>query len=152
MGSKTTIYTISVLILVLFSTVVQGQQSKLQQLQSLHALETNEKHPKEHDYDASFMASEERTGIVNVISFPLRGLMYVYQNVVSGQLYGHCMYKTTCSNFSKQCIHHYGFVKGVFLSADRLSRCTSLCFHDFSNHKIHDHQYIIDHPKFYSFH
>lgn len=150
-----TIHAISIVFLLFSGTVVLGQHSKLQQLQALHTLAANEaplNHHKKQGYDASFMSSEKRSGVVNVISFPLRGLMYAYQNVVSGQLYGHCMYKTTCSNFSKQCIYHYGFVKGVFLSADRLSRCTNLCFYDYPNYKIHDHQYIIDTPTLYSSH
>lgn len=152
MGLNKELCAFSVIYLLFSVTIILCQHTKQQQLQSLYAVETNGESSKEHGYDASFMSSEGRSGVGKVVSFPFRGLMYVYQNIVSGQLYGHCMYKTTCSNFSKQCIHRYGFVKGVFLSADRLSRCTGLCFHDYSGYKIHHHRYIIDDPKFYSFH
>jgi putative component of membrane protein insertase Oxa1/YidC/SpoIIIJ protein YidD len=59
----------------------------------------------------------------NPVSLSLRGSMLFYQNIVSPQFQGSCLYERSCSNFSKEAIHHFGIIKGVFLSADRLMRC-----------------------------
>jgi putative component of membrane protein insertase Oxa1/YidC/SpoIIIJ protein YidD len=56
--------------------------------------------------------------------------MLLYQNVVSAQLSKECPYEITCSNFSKQSIKKFGIVKGLFLSADRLTRCNRIAILD----------------------
>jgi putative component of membrane protein insertase Oxa1/YidC/SpoIIIJ protein YidD len=67
---------------------------------------------------------------INPIIIFLKGAMLFYQNVISAQLSKECPYEITCSNFSKQSIKKFGFVKGVFISADRLTRCNRIAILD----------------------
>jgi putative component of membrane protein insertase Oxa1/YidC/SpoIIIJ protein YidD len=62
----------------------------------------------------------------NPVTLTFSGLMYFYQNILSSQIYAGCLYSPSCSEFSKKSIKEYGLIKGVFLSADRLSRCNRI--------------------------
>lgn len=62
----------------------------------------------------------------NPVALTLKGAMLGYQRLMSQQLARSCPYQLTCSNFSKQAIEQYGLVKGVFLSADRITRCNRI--------------------------
>lgn len=62
----------------------------------------------------------------NPVSLLFGSMMYVYQGYFSKQFSSSCLYSPTCSNMSKHLIQDFGIVKGVFLSADRLSRCNRL--------------------------
>lgn len=59
----------------------------------------------------------------NPFSLTFTGLMFVYQRYISPQLPSECLYETSCSHFSQNLIGEYGLVKGVFFTADRLTRC-----------------------------
>ncbi len=52
--------------------------------------------------------------------------MYVYQGFISLQFSSGCLYIPSCSQYSSMLIREYGIIKGLFLSADRLSRCNQL--------------------------
>jgi uncharacterized protein len=62
----------------------------------------------------------------NPVTLSLGGLMYVYQRIISPQLPSECFYSPSCSAFSKDLIHDFGVVKGVFFTSDRLMRCNRL--------------------------
>lgn len=62
----------------------------------------------------------------NPVSLALGGLMLGYQKIISPQISAECMYSPSCSRFSQALIKEFGFIKGVFLSADRLMRCNQL--------------------------
>ncbi len=62
--------------------------------------------------------------------------MYVYQKVVSPLLATSCIYRPTCSAYSKALIHEYGLLKGTFLTADRLMRCNRIALTDLNNKYI----------------
>jgi len=82
----------------------------------------------------------------NPVSLAFGGLLYVYQKTISVQIGAACPYEVNCSNFSKQCIQKYGILKGIPLTADRLTRCTKLAGLDMiegvdynsRTHKIYD--------------
>jgi putative membrane protein insertion efficiency factor len=63
---------------------------------------------------------------LNPVRWTLGGLLYIYQTSLSKHFSADCLYEPTCSNFSKDVIQHYGILKGVFLTADRLSRCNRI--------------------------
>ncbi len=63
---------------------------------------------------------------INPVKLTFGGLLYFYQSVLSQQFSADCLYEPSCSNFSRDVIAHYGILKGVFLSADRLSRCNRI--------------------------
>lgn len=75
--------------------------------------------------------------------------MFVYQKYISGQLGSACMYHPSCSEFSKQCIEKHGWVKGLALSADRLSRCTRLTQSDLNDGIEWDDDKVMDLPEYY---
>lgn len=54
------------------------------------------------------------------------GLLYFYQTSLSRQFSADCLYEPTCSSFSMDVIAHYGPVKGLALTADRLCRCNRI--------------------------
>jgi putative component of membrane protein insertase Oxa1/YidC/SpoIIIJ protein YidD len=66
----------------------------------------------------------------NPLSLFFGGLMYVYQKHISPALGSSCPYQLSCSAFSVSVIKKYGLIKGVFLSADRLTRCTPTAARD----------------------
>jgi len=73
----------------------------------------------------------------NPISLTFSGLLYLYQKAISPQLQSHCPYEVSCSAFSKASIQEFGLIKGVALSADRLTRCTQFTLLDISPSQIH---------------
>ena len=50
----------------------------------------------------------------------------IYQHAISEQLATDCAFELTCSRFSSAMVKEYGFVKGYFLTFDRVSRCTKI--------------------------
>ena len=53
-------------------------------------------------------------------------MMWAYRNVVSEQITAECAYELSCSRFSAKSILKYGFIRGVWLTTDRLSRCNQM--------------------------
>jgi putative component of membrane protein insertase Oxa1/YidC/SpoIIIJ protein YidD len=89
----------------------------------------------------------------NPVSLFFGGALYIYQSTVSKQIGAQCPYEYNCSNFSRICIRKYGLVKGIFLTSDRLTRCTRLAAIDI-NENIDIRRStgrIIDNPDDYSF-
>ncbi|MGZ3862374.1 MAG: membrane protein insertion efficiency factor YidD [Bacteroidia bacterium] len=87
----------------------------------------------------------------NPLSLFFGGAMLLYQSTVSVQIGANCPYEVSCSAFSKSCITKYGIIKGIALSADRLTRCTRLAAIDLDDDvdwTLNTHK-IIDDPKNY---
>jgi putative component of membrane protein insertase Oxa1/YidC/SpoIIIJ protein YidD len=85
----------------------------------------------------------------NPISLTLGGSLFFYQRVVSPQISAGCAYEISCSNYSKQCIKHFGLVKGVALSTDRLTRCNRIASADFHPVFLTKNNKMIDFPEMY---
>jgi putative component of membrane protein insertase Oxa1/YidC/SpoIIIJ protein YidD len=85
----------------------------------------------------------------NPISIFFGGALYIYQRAISPQISAGCAYEISCSNFSKQCISHYGFIKGIALSTDRLTRCNKIASADFHPLLINNQNKVIDNPEMY---
>lgn len=83
--------------------------------------------------------SKNKLAAYNPIALSLKGLMFLYQNVISQQLARHCPYEITCSNFSKTAIKEFGALKGVLASADRLMRCNRMALTEISPLDIDEH-------------
>jgi uncharacterized protein len=88
----------------------------------------------------------------NPISLTFTGSMLLYQHLVSQQLFKHCIYEMSCSNFSKQAIHHFGIIKGVFLSADRLMRCNAMVKEEIPPYEFDKNGLAVDEPNKYDTH
>ena len=88
----------------------------------------------------------------NPISIFFGGALYIYQRAISPQISAGCAYEISCSNFSKQCISQYGFLKGIALSTDRLTRCNKIASADFHPLLINFQNKVIDNPRMYKLH
>lgn len=85
----------------------------------------------------------------NPVTLGFGAMLYVYQVVLSPQISSKCSYEVSCSNFSKRCIQQYGLIRGVALSADRLTRCNRVAAFDISMHDLLDNYKIKDDPERY---
>ena len=85
----------------------------------------------------------------NPIALTFTGMMLLYQHVISPQISSDCVYSRSCSNFSKEAIHQFGLVKGIFLTADRLLRCNRGCENDFPPSAFEPNGKIKDEPSDY---
>lgn len=89
----------------------------------------------------------------NPVSAFFGGSLMFYQKFISVQLGANCPYEVSCSAFSKQCIGHYGLIKGIALTADRLTRCTRMAAIDIDEETDMNKKTgkIYDSPQDYSF-
>jgi putative component of membrane protein insertase Oxa1/YidC/SpoIIIJ protein YidD len=87
----------------------------------------------------------------NPVTLTFGSLLFMYQKGISPQLSANCPYVINCSNFSKQCIQHYGMVKGIALTADRLTRCTQFTLIDLRPSQFTKERRIIDPVEQYTF-
>ncbi len=88
-----------------------------------------------------------------LISLPLSGSLYLYQKFISTQWQTNCPHYPSCSNFAKQSIQHFGWIKGIALAADRLSRCTPLSLNNYRYYEAEmTDGYYYDLPLYYYLH
>ncbi|MCZ2355146.1 MAG: membrane protein insertion efficiency factor YidD [Bacteroidia bacterium] len=92
---------------------------------------------------------------LNPLYWVLYGSLRFYQTVLSAQLSKNCMYEPSCSRFSKEAIQQFGIIKGIALSADRLTRCSRSVAKEIPTIRITKRRKYFDPPKLYhlkSFH
>lgn len=80
---------------------------------------------------------------------PFDWVLWIYKKTLSEQISAHCEFDPSCSSFSLQAIHELGNIKGIFLSADRLTRCNGHAFYEAPNYLITHDAKIYDPPLFY---
>lgn len=85
----------------------------------------------------------------NPVSLGLSGAMLFYQHVLSPQISAECLYQRTCSNFGKASIREFGLLRGILLTADRLTRCTTTVLPEVPEWKADAHDHVIDEPWHY---
>lgn len=69
--------------------------------------------------------------IIKIPGLFIIGLIKVYQKTLSRDHswlshlfpYGYCRFYPTCSEYTKQAIQKYGFIKGIFLGIKRILHC-----------------------------
>lgn len=99
---------------------------------------------------ASYLfAGKKKIVKYNPVSLLFGGLLFTYQAVISSQISADCPYEVSCSAFSKQSIQEFGLIKGLALSADRLTRCTKLSAKDIHPLRINKNGSLIDFPFYY---
>ena len=52
-------------------------------------------------------------------------MIRLYQNYVSSQQHDVCVFTPSCSHFGMEAVDRCGFIRGVLLTADRLTRCNT---------------------------
>lgn len=103
--------------------------------------------------DVKFLLSEKKNWIVkyNPVTLTLGSCLYVYQAIVSQQLYSNCPYHPSCSDFSRKAISDHGIFKGICLTADRLMRCNPSSVKSISAFRVDRNNKVVDDPKQYHF-
>lgn len=86
---------------------------------------------------------------INPLRWLATGSMFFYQQVLSPQINAGCLYQRTCSNYSKEAIRHFGIIRGVLLTADRLTRCTTSIIPEIESYRYDSHSHINDEPWHY---
>jgi putative component of membrane protein insertase Oxa1/YidC/SpoIIIJ protein YidD len=118
-----------------------------QSLQNLEILNANTPH-----HSTIKFHSKNYLLTYNPRSLFFKGSLFFYQRLISPQISADCLYKTSCSNFSKQSIQRFGLVKGLLLTSDRLMRCNRIGALDISIATIDETTgKAIDLPETYSF-
>jgi putative component of membrane protein insertase Oxa1/YidC/SpoIIIJ protein YidD len=84
---------------------------------------------------------------------PFQWALLFYKEVLSNQVSATCDYHPSCSSFSQGCLKEHGVIKGLFLTADRLSRCSGNSAKEYMNVLFDEetHGKVLDYPSFYSF-
>jgi putative component of membrane protein insertase Oxa1/YidC/SpoIIIJ protein YidD len=76
--------------------------------------------------------------------------LYLYQRFISEQASAVCEFEPSCSNFGLQSITQLGLIKGLFLTADRLTRCNGDAQLETKFYLINHHSgKVIDAPNMY---
>lgn len=126
------LYTTFLLLFILFCSPVLAQSRQQRDLQLIASRDFRSgdefkqyRRPGNNDRALSYRR-KSWLARYNPVALTLKGAMLGYQRLMSQQLARSCPYQLTCSNFSKQAIEQYGLVKGVFLSADRITRCNRI--------------------------
>jgi len=85
----------------------------------------------------------------NPLLLASKGLLYFYQKTLSQQFAADCPFEFSCSAFSKECIQQHGFIKGLFLTTDRLMKCNDFLKMDVTPFQLNRQNRIIDNPASY---
>jgi uncharacterized protein len=112
---------------ILFAVSLKAQSSADEMSQVLGAEFRNARY---EPYKPEFLLPDSRSSIIkyNPVSLVFGSFMYAYQSYFSLQFSSVCLYEPTCSHMSKEYIREFGIIKGVIVSADRLTRCNRLSF------------------------
>lgn len=114
---------------------LSGQLIMASDIELLSNYSMQEEHP-EHKPEWVFKDTKSLVVKYNPISLFLGSSLYMYQATISKQLSAKCLYDVSCSNYSKHVIHELGIIKGLSLSADRITRCNRLAAEDIHTHQI----------------
>jgi putative component of membrane protein insertase Oxa1/YidC/SpoIIIJ protein YidD len=85
----------------------------------------------------------------NPVNLLFGGMLFTYQAFISSQISADCPFEVSCSAFSKQSIQEFGLIKGLALSADRLTRCSKSGAKDIHPLRFNKNGSIIDFPFYY---
>ncbi|HCW08621.1 MAG TPA: hypothetical protein DGG95_14780 [Cytophagales bacterium] len=94
----------------------------------------------------------KRNKTKNPLSIGFQLGIKLYQKVISEQLATSCAFELTCSRFSSAMVREYGFVKGYFLTFDRLNRCTPITTEETYPIRLNQQNRIIETPADFHFH
>ena len=61
--------------------------------------------------------------LLKILALPFMLLIKLYQWILSPLLGPKCRFTPTCSQYSLEAFKKYGLIKGLWLSARRISRC-----------------------------
>jgi putative membrane protein insertion efficiency factor len=126
------------IVLALFFVDLQLDAQQIDSRSDLELVGKKLSEKQKDPYRRPFMGINDTTGVKKVgpVKLIMGSALYVYQNVFSKQIASKCLFIPACSEFSKEAINRYGAFKGLFLSVDRVNRCSSFSRNDYKDHKI----------------
>lgn len=134
----------TLLFLFLFFNLVLHAQSKSSDMECLQA------HVATENNMQNTPAKMQTTG--NPVKMVLFLPLYFYQRIISEQISAVCGFEPSCSAFSIQSIKKLGIIKGLFLTADRLTRCNGEAQRESENYLFDPLKAkVIDAPDMYRF-
>lgn len=98
---------------------------------------------KESIYRADSLSENGKRASIGKLNV-VNGLFNFYKRNISDQIINDCIYEVSCSEFSRDVFEHYGLVKGLFLTCDRLSRCNRLSYEETQRERINEQGKIVD--------
>lgn len=111
-----------------FSTLKSFAQTEVRELRLLTE-STLSQSPSFYDEskgnDSKWLRKQDANFISKIAISGASAGLFVYQNVLSGQISTGCQYAVSCSNYSKQAIAEYGIFRGILIGLDRLYRCNA---------------------------
>ena len=104
------------------------------------------------DRKVEYLAKDKNVFIkYNPVTLIFGGALMFYQKVISQQSSSNCPYDLSCSEFGRTAISQFGFIKGIPLTADRLTRCTQFTLMDLDDTDFNKHGQIRDPLERYKF-
>lgn len=67
----------------------------------------------------------------NPVTLFFNASLFIYQKFISQHFSAGCYYQPSCSEFGRLAIKKYGLIKGIIITADRLTRCNRIAATDF---------------------
>lgn len=64
-----------------------------------------------------------RLKIADLPALPLRGLVWLYQKLISPFLGLNCRFQPSCSAYAEEALREHGAVRGGWLALRRIGRC-----------------------------
>ncbi|MDG1841670.1 MAG: membrane protein insertion efficiency factor YidD [Crocinitomicaceae bacterium] len=61
--------------------------------------------------------------IHQVLIFPFKLLILIYQNTISPLFPSTCRYSPSCSQYAIEALNNHGLIKGLWLGVKRIARC-----------------------------
>ena len=58
-----------------------------------------------------------------LVAYPLRGLIRLYQLIISPLLGGSCRFEPSCSAYAEEALKRHGALRGSWLTICRIGRC-----------------------------
>jgi len=75
------------------------------------------------DQQRNLLQFRKKRAYFNPLAYLGAGLMFFYQNVLSDQIQATCVYKTSCSEYTKLCIRHFGMLRGMLKGLNQFAEC-----------------------------
>jgi putative membrane protein insertion efficiency factor len=94
------------------------------------------------DINADIITNTKSIDNFNELSFSYSFVIKSYQRYISSQDRDQCMFQPSCSVFSEQAVRSEGLVKGILLTADRLTRCNGIVSMYYENTNPETHKII----------
>jgi putative membrane protein insertion efficiency factor len=140
-----------ILIAISFSFLLTNIEAQNSLSDDISLIKQNKIQATEHSKATRpFIYSNETSPVIryNPVNLVFGGMLFVYQNLLSQQFSATCLYNPSCSEFSKQSIEEYGLLKGLFLSADRLTRCNRIAATGIHPIRVENNK-VVDPVEFY---